>query len=246
LKASRLEKKQTLFIANISVFAALTVITDLILESPLPYSGVWLSWVFIMEPITGIILNPYTSFFATMLGVMVGHAIRYRGIHEFIFTLGAPFGSVVSSLMFRQKWKLVFMYYITLLGVYFFTPISWSLPLFGMWDVYTAFVCLLVVISIIIKKVEFWKLYLRYSPQVVALCTFIGLEADVLFRIFILIPCQTYWLFYGWNVETLQAIWASGAVETPTKVGLSMLVSAIVIPPIVKALQKSGLVEEAK
>lgn len=235
--------KSSLFTSIVAIFAALTAISDIILESPLPYSGVWLSWVFIMEPMTGMLLNPYASFLATLLGVLVGHTIRYRDIYEFIFTLGAPFGSMISSLIFRGKWKQALGYYMLLLGAYFLTPVSWSLPPFGMWDVYMAAGCLVIATLIIEKKAEFWHVKSLSSLYVPALCTFIGLEADVLFRIFILVPCQTYQFFYGWNAETLQGIWAAGAIETPIKAGLSALISAILIPQILKTVKESGFIQ---
>ncbi|MEM2691145.1 MAG: hypothetical protein QXS01_03495 [Candidatus Bathyarchaeia archaeon] len=50
---------------------------------------------------------------------------------------------------------------------------------------------------------------------ILALSVFIGLEADILFRVFIFVPCQTYNLFYGIEVRGLKAIWALGGVETP-------------------------------
>lgn len=241
-----MKEKSSLFTSTVAIFAALTMISDLILESPLPCSDVWLSWVFIMEPITGMLLDPHASFLATLLGVMVGHSIRYRDIYEFVFTLGAPFGSMISSLIFRGKWKQALGYYVVLLGAYFLTPVSWNLPPFGMWDVYVAFGCLVTVILIINRKAEIWHVKSSSSLFVPALCTFIGLEADVLFRIFLLIPCQTYWLFYGWNAETLQGIWAVGAIETPIKAGLAALISAIIIPQIVKTLRKTDFTLNAE
>lgn len=235
--------RKSIFISTIAVFAALTTISDLILESPLPYSGVWLSWIFIIEPITGILLPPYASFLATLLGVMVGHSIRFRGIYEFAFTLGAPFGAAVSSLIFRRKFRLALVYYTALLGAYFAVPVSWSLPPYGMWDVYLGFGCLLAVTLIVKRKSEIWKSHSYKSFYVSALCAFIGLEADVLFRIFLLITCQTYWVFYGWNIKVLQGIWAVGAVETPIKAGLASLTAAIFISPIIKSLKGLNIIQ---
>lgn len=134
-----------------------------------------------MEPITGMLLDPYTSFLATLLGVMAGHSIRYRGIYEFAFTLGAPFGAMISSLIFRRKWKLVLVYYVALLGAYISTPISWNLPPFGMWNVYLAFGCLMMAALIIVRKTELWNIKSYRSLYVPALCAFIGLKADVLY-----------------------------------------------------------------
>lgn len=234
--------KSSVLASTTAIFAALTTISDLILESPLPYSGVWLSWIFLMEPITGILLEPRACFLATLIGVMVGHSLRYRGIYEFAFTLGAPFGAAISSLTFRRRWKPAIMYYSALLAVYFVVPTSWSLPLYGMWDVYAGFGCLLTSAFIIGRKSEVWSARSYKSFYVPALCAFIGLEADVLFRIFLLVPCQTYRIFYGWSIEVLQGLWAAGAVETPIKAGLAALTSAILIPQIMKSLKESGFI----
>lgn len=51
-------------------------------------------------------------------------------------------------------------------------------------------------------------------------------------------PCQTYNLFYGFDISELQAIWALGAVETPIKVGLSAFITAVIGPPIINAVRK--------
>jgi hypothetical protein len=67
------------------------------------------------------------------------------------------------------------------------------------------------------------------------------LEADVLFRIFVFIPCQTYKLFYGFNIETLHGIWAVGAIETPIKAALSTAIAAIIGPPVFIAIRELGL-----
>ena len=226
----------------IAIFAAFNVICDSLVSSPLPYSGVWHSWIFILEPLTGIILTPLASFFSALIGVMIGHFVNFLDVYEFLFTLGAPIGAMISSLIFRGKWSIALIYYTALLGAFFATPVSWQLPFWGMWDVYLAFICLLIV-SVIVKK---WrKLWNTKSSSrliyILALSTFIGLEADVLFRIFILIPCQTYQLFYNWDVNALQGIWVLGAVETSTKAALSTIITATVGLPIITAIRKMGL-----
>ena len=234
--------RESSFISLIAVFAAFNLVCDL-MNPPLPFSGVWDSWVFVAEPINGIMLGPYASLFSSFIGVMVGHSIIFRDFPEFLFTLGMPIGAMVSGLIFRGKWKVALVYYFVLLGAFFITPVSWQLPFWGMWDVYLGFVCLLGVVVIMKKWKDLWNtesvgVRLLY---IVALSTFIGLEADVLFRIFILVPCQTYWTIYGWDAGILQSIWAIGAVETSTKAALSTLVSVMVIPSIIKAVRKMGL-----
>ena len=234
--------KKSVFVSFVAVFAAFNVITDSFMSTPLPYSGVWHSWIFISEPITGILLSPFTGFFSTLIGVMIGHYINFIDVYEYIFTLGAPIGAMISSLIFRGKWSIAITYYIALLSAFFATPVSWQLPFWGMWDVYLALVCLLGTSIAAIKRKELWNT--SSSPRliyIIALSTFIGLEADVLFRIFVFIPCQTYKLFYGFNNEILQGIWAVGAVETPIKAALSTTIAAIIGPPIFIAIRELGL-----
>ena len=236
--------RKSLFISLIAVFAAFSIVCDLLMGPLMHISGVWYSWIFIAEPINGIILGPYAGFFSTFIGVMIGHSIYFRGSPEFLFTLGAPIGALISSLIFRGKWKVALIYYSALLGAFFVTPVSRQLPFWGMWDVYLAFGCLLVSIVAIKKWKGFWNIKSTgvHLLHIVALCTFIGLEADVLFRIFVLVPCKTYQTIYGWDVGILQSIWVVGAVETSIKAALSTLINMMITPPIIMAVRKMGLV----
>ncbi|MEM3770074.1 MAG: hypothetical protein QXG76_02665 [Candidatus Bathyarchaeia archaeon] len=238
---AKLEKST--FIALISVFAAFNIICDSLIVPPiLPYSGVWYSWIFISEPLTGILLGPWAGFLSNFVGVMVGHFINYVDVYEFLFTLGAPLGAMISALAFRRKWGIVLTYYLALLGGFFAAPVSWQLPFWGMWDVYLAFVTLLFLAVITSKWKSLWNAKSKKSLiYILAFSVFIGLEADVLFRIFIFVPCQTYNLFYGYGANELQAIWALGAVETPIKVSLSAVITATVGPPIIDAVRKLKL-----
>ena len=235
--------RKSQFLALVAVFAAVNVVFDSLMGLPEFSSGVWYSWIFIVEPINGIVLGPYAGFLSSLIGVMIGHSIYFRDVYEFLFTFGAPIGAMVAGFLFRGRWKIVLTYYTALLGIYFITPVAWQLPLWGMWDVYLAFACLLFLIVAMRRWKGFWDtksagLRLLY---IVALCTFIGLEADVLFRIFILVPCQTYRLIYTLEVSTLQWWWAAGAIETSTKAVLSTLVNIMVAPPIIMTVRKMSL-----
>ncbi len=231
------------FIALISVCAAFSIVCDLLVVPPiLPYSGVWYSWIFISEAITGILLGPLAGFLSNFIGVMVGHLILYIDAYEFLFTIGAPLGAMISAFTYRRRWSVVLTYYLTLFGGFFAAPVSWQLPFWGMWDVYLAFVTLVFLAIITTRWRRLWdtKSQMRLI-YILALSVFIGLEADVLFRIFILVPCQTYRLFYGWEVDELQAIWALGAIETPIKTSLSAIITSIMGPPIINAARKLKL-----
>ncbi len=77
-------------------------------------------------------------------------------------------------------------------------------------------------------------------PYLYALCAFIGLEADIIFRIFILIPGQTYKFFYGLSNEVLSLTWAASAFITPIQVGVAVLLSTFIPPVLVKILSFRG------
>lgn len=237
------KRPASLFISLVAVFAAFNIVCDSFVVPPLlPYSGVWYSWIFISEPITGIILGPLAGFFSNLVGVMAGHSINFIENYEYLFTLGAPLGAMISALAFRGKWKFVLAYYLVLLGGFFAVPVSWQLPFWGMWDVYLAFAVLLATAFVATKWKGLWNVNSSVRLiYILALSTFIGLEADVLFRIFVFVPCQTYRLFYNYDIGLLQAIWALGAVETPIKVALSAIVTVLVGPPIVRVARKMGL-----
>ncbi|MEM1539080.1 MAG: hypothetical protein QXW82_02545 [Candidatus Bathyarchaeia archaeon] len=237
------KKLGSVFISLVAVFAAFNIVCDSLVVPPLlPYSGVWHSWIFISEPITGIMLGPLAGFFSNLVGVMAGHFINFVDFYEFLFTLGAPLGATISAFVFRGKWKITLAYYLVLLGGYFAVPISWQLPFWGMWDVYLAFAVLLLTAILATKMKGVWNTGSTVRlVYILALSTFIGLEADVLFRIFVFVPCQTYSLFYGYDLSVLQATWAMGAVETPIKVALSTIVTVLIGPPVINVARRMGL-----
>lgn len=181
-------------------------------------SGVWYSWVFLMTPVVGLILTPSEAFLSMLIGVFVGHYVYFRGPYEFLFTLGAPVGASITSMLFRKRNKIPVFYFIVLLAAYFATPISHNLPLWGMWNVYIAFIVLLTIVQLKVSKARVFT------------CSFIGLEADVLFRIFLFVPLQTYRLFFGFTLEIMRLIWMTAAFITPIQVALSLIFTGIAYP----------------
>ncbi len=225
-------------IALISIFAVLSVVLDSVLI-PGFSSGVWYGWVFILSPVNGILLGPRDGFIATLISVMVGHSLVFReSIYEFIFTLGAPLGSLVSGLIFRKKLGTPILLFTFMLAAYFITPVSWKLPLWGMWDVYIAYIAI-----IIVGLNRQGLLNLDGNNRAVfALSAFLGLESDILFRIFILVPCQAYRLFYGLTSEALIFIWAVPApLITPLKVALATAVAAAIGPTLMGMLKEGQI-----
>lgn len=213
------------FVSKVAIFTALTAVLDALIIPQLS-SGVWFGLVYLMIPLTGILLGPWMGFISTMTGVFVGHSVSPRGLEEFLFTLGAPIGALMSGFLYQKRWIPLFGFFTALLMSYFLTPITQVLPFWGMWDVYIAYFLLLLVIGIIHLRSKWWKNnWVRYS-----LSAFIGLESDVLFRIFLFIPVGTYQSIYGLPEEILASIWVAGALITPIKVGVSVLLTTFIGP----------------
>ena len=229
--------RKSQFLALVAVFASINVVFDSLMGLPAFSSGVWYSWIFIVEPINGIVLGPYAGFLSSLIGVMIGHSIYFRDVYEFLFTFGAPIGAMVSGFLFRGRWKIVLVYYTTLLGIYFITPVAWKLPIWGMWDVYLAYAILLAV-PVMMARTSSWNPKSKELLYVIALSALIGLEADILFRIFVFIPGQTYQIFYGLDAKALIPVWVEAAAITPIKVAISILVTTIVGPPLIKVITK--------
>jgi hypothetical protein len=214
---------QSRSVSFIAIFASLAIVLDSIPGIPGFYTGVWDSWLFIMSPLFGILLGPLIGAASISLGGFVGHLIYFRDPFELIFMWGAPVGAAISGLVYQKKWREVFSLYSVLLGAYFLTPVSWELPLWGIWDIIMGFVVMIIFSLFCILKL--WKNSGNLDQKAILLfATVIGLETDVLFRVFILIPGQTYELFYGLSVEALQLLWWGAGFIIPMKIFMATIV----------------------
>jgi hypothetical protein len=224
-------------IALIAVFAAITTALDSMV-TPGFSSGVWYGWVFLMSPVNGMILGPWDGFLATLISVLVGHTLVLRdSVYEYVFTIGAPLGALMAGLVFRGERRWTLAYFAVFLGLYYLNPVGRSLPVWGMWDVYVAFTVLLV-ITVLEKRMD-GKL-IATTRTAAALGALMGLEADILYRIFVLVPLGGYELFYGLTPELLVMIWSvSAPLITPLKVGTSLLISTLLVPSILKITEAS-------
>ena len=236
--------KESRSLALVAIFASLNIVSDSIEGIPQFLSGVWYSWIFITEPLTGLVLPPHGAFLSTLIGVIAGHTIYPRDAYEFLFAVGAPIGSTITALLSRGRHKIVLVYFAVLFGAYFVTPVSWQLPLWGMWDTYMAFALMLTATFTLFKReTMFNDKRQKMAPFLLALYAFIGLEADILFRIFLFVPCQTYRTLFLFTVEELHTIWLAGAVITPIQVAVSTVGVSIIGVPLLKITRRADLDE---
>ena len=104
------------FVALTAIFAAMSVVADLIL---IPSAGIWDSAIFILSPLAGILLGPFAGAVAIGIGSLAGHCIFFRDIYEMVFMIGAPFGAAMSGLIYQRRWKPALGIYSLLLLGYF-------------------------------------------------------------------------------------------------------------------------------
>jgi hypothetical protein len=221
-----------------ATFAAMIAILDSIPIIPGFYSGIWDSWAFMLSPIVGILLGPALGAFAVGLGGLVGHLVYFRDPTELVFMLGAPVGAGIAGLVYERKWYLALGIYSLLLVSYFITPVSWLLSLWGIWDVLVGYA--LILGAAIVSKFNGLAIRIEQSTTTkLILSAVIGLEADILTRIFILIPLQTYWFFYGFSAEELQVLWLGAGFITPIKVVLAAIAAIAICRPLIGQFQGS-------
>ena len=222
-KASR----RSLLISLVAVFASLHTILGLI-------PGIWRSWIIALEPLEGIVLGPIGGFLAALIGTLLSRFIRPRVAVMYFFGLGEPLGALTAGLIFKGKHYQVLAIYTIMLAAYFLHPLGRTLPAWCLWDVYAA--CALIVISLLL-----WKTVENRKPLKLFLTSFIGIEADVLWRIFLFIPLEFYKAL-GFSEEALPVIWIAGAFETPVETAISVVVTLTVGLPLLKAIEKSKLI----
>ena len=212
-------KNRSRIVAYLAIFTALVTVFDAIPMLPGFYGGIWDSWIFLFAPLIGVLLGPLYGLIAVGLGSLLGHFIYSRGPYELLFMLGAVVGTICAALIFQRRWKPVLIIYTVLLGGYFLYPVTWMLPIIGIWDILLAF-GLLLVFSLMTNR-NWWPSNRWTSIWLLLLfASIIGLEADILFRVFVLVPGQTYWLFYSLTPDALYWMWLTAGIITPTKVVL--------------------------
>lgn len=233
-------KNRSKLVAYIAIFTALVTVFDAVPIIPGLYSGIWDSWIFLLSPVIGVLLGPLVSAISMGFGSLLGHFVYYRDPFEFLFMLGAPLGAACAALIYQRRWRPVIVIYSVLLAGYFLTPISWFLPVIGIWDILAGFVLLLVFILLALRN---WWPTSSYRDQWLRLlfCSMIGLEVDILLRVFILVPGQTYWLFYGLTLPQLQLLWLSAGLITPTKVALAAIFTVTIGYSLLQLLPRVGV-----
>jgi hypothetical protein len=218
--------RQTQKIALTATFAALHTTLSLI-PGPVNFR----SWIILITPLEGIILGPTMGFSAASMGYLLGWFIRPRA-EPIIFGIGEPIGALTTGLIAQKKWPHALLLYTGMLLAFFAYPLTSTIPLWTLWDIYIAFTSIL--IFAVISKTQF----IRRLPIFLGFAALIGTEADVLTRIFILIPLNGY-QWWGIPAQLLPYIFVLGAFQTPIEAVFSVAATIIIGVPLIKTLQKN-------
>ncbi|MFH0748514.1 MAG: hypothetical protein V1915_01125 [Candidatus Bathyarchaeota archaeon] len=154
---------------------------------------------------------------------MISHTVVSFDPFEYFFTIGASVGALTSSLIFRQKVRPVLLFFLALFIAYFLTPTAVTLPLWALLDTYTAFIVLLT--AIFFKR----KLYnLTKGRFSLLLSALIGLEADILFRLFLFVPLGTYNWLYDFSIDFVESVWVISSFITPIQVSVALFTTSLI------------------
>jgi hypothetical protein len=224
-------------IALISLFGALHTVLSFV-------PGIWRSLMILILPLEGIILGPTRGFMAGFIGFGAGWTLRPRD-EPIFFGIAEPVGALCAGLMVRRKWRHVALIYALMLIAFFLHPVTPSLPLWTLWDIYAALICVSIFGALTYGKRLSVKIdgnvhRMAKLSLILALIAFISIEADVLTRIFILIPLNGYEI-WGVPAEFLPIAFVEGAFQTPLEAVLSVLATVVVGVPLLDRLSKMGL-----
>lgn len=195
-----------------------------------------------MEALEGIILGPSAGFFAALLGSSIGRWIRPDPLFWMFGIVAEPVSVLAAGLLSRAKWKPVLLGYAAMLLAYFATPYGRGLPVWTVLDVLLALV--LIYPTARLSKYLF-KTEARQLPIALAFVSFVCVATDSMVRIFLLIPCGLYSLFFN-SFGALFTVFVGAAVDSYIEDFLVVIVSLIVGVPLLIGLLKLKILERQK
>jgi len=227
--------RKTVQLSMIAVFAALHAVLYL-----LPF-GLWRNLAIYIEPIEGMLLGPQIGFSAALLGSSVSRLLKPDDFWMFGL-IAEPISVLIAGLLTRALWKPVLATYSVMLLAYFAHPFGRALPIWTVIDI-------VIGLFLIYPAAKFSqgfpaKGFKRLSVSLV-LVSFVCVATDSLVRVFLLVPCGLYGLFFT-SFEALQAIFILGAVSSYIEDLIVVAISFLVGVPLAVAALRMGLLRRNK
>jgi hypothetical protein len=222
--------RKTVQLSMIAMFAALHAVLYL-----LPF-GLWRNLAIYIAPIEGMLLGPQVGFSAALLGSSVARMLKPDDLWMFGL-IAEPVSVLMAGFLARASWKPVFATYSVMLLAYFVHPFGRALPIWTVFDI-------LIGLFLIYPAAKFSrgfpaKGFKRLSASLV-LVSFVCVATDSLVRVFLLVPCGLYGLFFT-SFEALQVAFILGAASSYIEDLLVVAISFLVGVPLVVTAFSMGI-----
>jgi predicted membrane protein len=190
--------------------------------------GPWRNWAVYLEPFEGIILGPKIGFFAALLGSLIARMAGQSS--DWMFGIIAePLSVLMAGLLAKAKWKPVIAIYGIMLSTYFIHPFGRELPI---WTVLDVLLALFLIYPAAKLSSNLYGTDVRRLSIVLGLISFAIITADSLTRVFLLVPCGLYSLFFP-DFGTLYINFVKDAVFSYLEDFIAIAVSFLIGVPLI-------------
>lgn len=195
--------------------------------------GLWRNWGIYLETVEGVILGPKIGFLAAFLGSLAARTVRPDA--NWMFGIVAePFSVMIVGFLMKNKWKPVLAAYVLMLSAYFIHPFGQALPA---WTILDVLLALLLIYPTAKLSSKLLRSEAKRLTPALALTSFIGVATDSLVRVFLLVPCGLYRLFFD-SFSALNVVFTAAAIDSFIEDGIVIAVSIIVGVPVLTAISK--------
>jgi len=201
--------------------------------------GLWRNWAIYIESIEGIILGPQAGFLAALIGSSIARTVRPDAFWMFGI-IAEPVSVLMAGFLAHGKWKPVLATYVIMLSAYFIHPYGRQLPLWTILDILAA-----LIIIYPVAKLGSWLFGtgLRRLAIALVLVSFVCIATDALVRVFLLVPCGLYSLFFE-NFESFQTVFIAGAASSYIEDIIVAFVAFLAGVPLLVAASKLHIFQE--
>ena len=198
--------------------------------------GLWRNWGIYLESIEGISLGPKIGFLAAFLGSSIARMIKPDAFWMF-GVIAEPVSVLMAGLLAKAKWKTVLAVYTIMLSAYFIHPFGRALPLWTILDILFA---LFLIYPAAKLGGNLFKTDVKQLTIALVLISFVCIATDSLVRVFLLVPCGFYGLFFG-SFDALFGEFVRAAADSYIEDLIVVVVSFIVGVPLIISVSKTFL-----
>jgi len=190
--------------------------------------GPWRNWAVYLEPFEGIILGPKIGFFAALIGSSIARTAGQSS--DWMFGIIAePLSVLMAGLLAQAKWKPVIAIYGIMLSAYFIHPFGRELPI---WTVLDVLLALFLIYPAAKLSNNLYGTDVRRLSIALGLISFAIITADSLARVFLLVPCGLYSLFFP-DLGTLYINFVKDAIFSYLEDFIAIAVSFLIGVPLI-------------